>query len=453
MHKRLANERFSTYAPAAHIQRRFGGVPPMHAKAARPPYPLFVLFAALILITAFLAIVPSAEWGASVIYLSVISVGMFLLFHNSVKRIDPAFPGALFVLAYFAKLLSSVARYWMVFELYDGGGDSVLYHEHGQILAQYFKHFDFSVLETYVVRGEGTTILSHITGMLYTILPVSMAGAFFFFSGLAFTGTVLCYCAARIAWPDADLRYYTLCIFFLPSILFWPASLGKDAWVLCWSGVAVWGWVSFIRRQHLWGLLWIAIALLMLQLIRPHVAAFLALSIGVAYFLYSTVPGRRSVAVWLVGGVAVIVLGYYMVQSGVGFLNLEDLSAESLESRIEEQQQRTRQGGSKYEPISIFTPTGFVTGLVTTAVRPFPWEANGAPMLFTSLETIGWLFLCWVQRRAFWRKLRGIRHDPVAAFALLYTVGMLLALTSMGNFGIIARQRVMALPFLWMLFI
>jgi hypothetical protein len=423
------------------------------AQNAKRSYTLLALLAALILTSAFLAVIPSTEWGAAAIYLAVISVGMFLLYRNGLKRVDPTFPTALFLLVFLVKLLSSVARYWMVYYLYNGMSDAAIYHQHGQILAQYFKVLDFSVIGTYVVRGEGTTMLAYITGLLYTIMPVSIAGAFFFFSGLAFTGTVLCYCAARVAWPEADLRYYTLCIFFLPSILFWPASLGKDAWVLCWSGVAVWGWVSFIRRQQMWGLLWIASALLMLQLIRPHIAALLALSIGAAYFLYSTVPGRRSIATWLVGGVAVIVLGYYMVQSGVGFLNLEDLSAESLELRIEEQQQRTSQGGSKYEPVSIFTPAGFVTGFVTTAVRPFPWEANGAPMLFTSLETIGWLFFCWAQRRAFWGKLRAIRHDPVAAFALCYTVGMLLALTSMSNFGIIARQRVMALPFLWMLFI
>jgi hypothetical protein len=291
-----------------------------------------------------------------------------------------------------------------------------------------------------------------ITGLLYSIMPVSMAGSFFFFSGLAFTGAVLCYCAARVAWPDANLRYYTLCVFFLPSILFWPASLGKDAWILCWSGLTVWGWVNFIRRQQLLSLLWIILALIMLQLVRPHIAAFLALSIAAAYLLYSS-RGQRSFITWLIGAVVVIALGYYMVQGGADFLKLEDLSVDSLQARIEEQQERTSQGGSRYETVSIFTPVGFINGLITAAMRPFPWEANSGPILLTSLETCGWLLFCWIQRRAFWFKLRSIRSDPVAAFALCYTLVMLLALTSIGNFGIIARQRVMALPFLWMLFI
>ena len=73
--------------------------------------------------------------------------------------------------------------------------------------------------------------------------------------------------------------------------------------------------------------------------------------------------------------------------------------------------------------------------------------------LIISLETVAWLVFCWIQRRVFLSKLRSLRSDPFAAFAVFYSLFMLLALTSVGNFGIIARQRVMVLPFLWMLFI
>lgn len=421
------------------------------ARTLNQPYGVFTFLAAILLIPAILMVVPSSEWAAVAVYLGVTSIGSFLLFHLLLKRVEPNFSASLYILAYLAKLLSCVARYWMVFDLYDGEADAPLYHQHGQILAQYFRVFDFSIMNTYVVRGEGTTMLAYITGFLYTILPVSMAGAFFFFSALAFSGAVLCYCAARVAWPKTDLRYYALCIFFLPSILFWPASLGKDAWILCWSGLAVWGWVCFIKQKRLSGLLCIIVALYLLQLVRPHVAAFVAISMAFAYLLYGT-RGQRSVVTWLVGAVVLVVVGYYMVTAGAEFLQLKDLSVESLEARIQEQQQRTTQGGSRYKAVSIFSPTGFVVGLVTSAIRPFPWEARSVQMLFTSLETIGWLLFCWSRRRVFWQKLLGIRHDPVTVFALCYTVIMLLALTSLGNFGIIARERVMALPFLWMLF-
>lgn len=441
----------ATLAPPLAYQVISGPPRPITSSAA-PNFAPLVLLALLVVASIFFVLVPAAELGTAALYLGVISIGLFLLYQGSLKRVDPTFPAALFVLACLAKFLGSLARYWMIFSLYDGASDTPLYYEHGQILAQYFKVFDFSIMQSYTVRGEGTTMLAYITGFLFTVLPVSMAGAFFFFSALAFAGTVFCYRAARVAWPTADLGNYRLFIFFLPSILFWPASLGKDAWILCWSGLVAWGWVSFTRQRNLLGLLWVLLALLMLQLVRPHIAAFLSLGMVAAYAFYST-RGQGSFVTWFVGGIAVIVLGYFMIQNGARFLQLEDLSFDSLQERIEYQQHQTTQGGSRYQTVSIFTPSGFVTGLLTAAIRPFPWEANSPPMLVASFETMGWLFFCWRQRRAFLQKLRSVRSDPVAGFALFYTVIMLLALTSFGNFGIVARQRVMALPFLWMLFV
>lgn len=422
-----------------------------HQPASVPYVPLG-FFAAILFAALALVLAPASEVGSALLYLGVVGVGAFFLYHLFLKRVDPTFPGALFLLALLVKLIASLGRYWMIFSLYDGGSDTPLYYEHGQILAGYFKLFDFSILETYTVRGEGTTMLATITGVIYTILPVSMMGAFFLFSGLAFAGTVCCYCAARVAWPTANLRVYTLFIFFMPSILFWPSSLGKDAWILCWSGLVAWGWVSFMRRHQVSGLLWIALALLLLQLVRPHIAAFCALAMGVAYLLYST-RGQRSVVAWFVGGVTVLGLAFYMIQAGTAFLKLEELSFDSLQERMSYQQQQTTQGGSKFEAVSIFSPLGLANGLLTATVRPFPWEANSAQMLIISFETIGWLAVCWGRRRNLVHRLRTIRSDPVAAFALCYAVVMLLALTSFGNFGIVARYRVMSFPFLWMLFI
>ncbi|MEZ4866334.1 MAG: hypothetical protein R3C14_33765 [Caldilineaceae bacterium] len=414
--------------------------------------PMLLVLAFLLFNPLVMWVVPAAEWGAVTIYFFVIAVGGAVLYYSALRPVDPNFSPALFALALLTKMLGCVGRYWMVYSLYDGASDAPFYHEQGQILTQYFKVFDFSVISTYQARGDGTTMLCHVTGLLYTIMPVSAAGAFFFFAFLSFIGMVFCYRAVRIAWPNADTDNYILFIFFLPSILFWPSSLGKDAWILCWTGLAAWGWVVFTRRNNLFGLIWIVVALLLLQLVRPHIAAFLALSMGAAYALYST-RGQRSVFTWLVGLVVVGGLSYYMLLNGASFLEIDELSVTAIEDRMVEQQQRTTQGGSRYAAVSIFSPTGFVVGLVTAAIRPFPWEANSLPILLTSLETMAWLVLLWRQRRACWQRLRSIRGDPMAGFALFYALAMFLALTSIGNFGIIARQRVMALPFFWMLFV
>lgn len=407
----------------------------------------FLMLAPLVLVVA-----PITEWGAITIYFLVLAVLAVLLYQHGIKTIDPTFPAALFALALFVKLMGSAIRYWTVVDLYGGAADAPHYHLQGQMVAQYFKAFDFSILSTYQFRGDGTTNLVHLTGFLYTLLPASMAGAFFFFAGLAFAGSVFCYRAVCMAWPEAPKEGYRLFIFFLPSILFWPSSLGKDAWIFFCSGLVVWGWASYMCQANKSGLLSIMAGLAMISPIRPHIAAFLAVAMGAAYLFYS-MGQKASFVSWFVGALAVGAIGVYLVQSGAEFLELEELSVTAVEDRYLEQQDRTFTGGSRYSTGSIFTLSGMVLGLGTALVRPFPWEANNLQVLIAALETTGWLAFCGWHFHRFVHKLRHLHTDPVASFALFYSLIGLLALTALGNFGILARQRVMMLPFFWMLFV
>lgn len=416
------------------------------------PYAPAAVLGALTLVLSIILVVPTQEWLAVNVYLAVAAGLALLLYQRGIKPVSPNFPASLFVLALIVKLLFSVFRYWTAVDLYGGAADAPAYHAEGVLLAPYFRDFDWSILEWYRFRGEGSTRMAILTGVVYTFLPASMAGSFLFFAVLAFAGSVLFYRAVRMTSTDASLSAYTVFVFFLPSILFWPASLGKDAWVFFASGLVAWGWASFLRRNHIWGLIVVAIALLLINLVRPHIAAFMVASLVAAYLLYAT-RAIRSVIVWLVGAALLAGLAYYLVQSGAAFLDLEEFSLEAVEDFYTEQQERTTIGGSRYSTVSVFTPTGAVVGFVTVLVRPFPWETHNLQSLLISLETVAWLLFCWMRRRVFLEKLRALRSDPFAAFAIIYSVVTLLALTSIGNFGIIARQRVMALPFLWMLFV
>ena len=192
-----------------------------------------------------------------------------LLYQRAIKPVSPSFPTSLFVLAFVVKLLFSLFRYWTAVDLYSGDADSLAYHGEGILLAPYFRDFDWSILEWYRFRGEGSTRMAILTGLVYTVLPASLAGSFIFFAVLAFAGSALFYRAVRMASKDASMSAYTVFVFFLPSVLFWPASLGKDAWVFFASGLVAWGWAAFVRRSHFWGLLVVAIALLLINLVRP----------------------------------------------------------------------------------------------------------------------------------------------------------------------------------------
>lgn len=417
-------------------------------KAAEP----LAILGMLLLAPALLLVVPSAEWLAVMVYLALIAVVALLLYRRGIKPVDPAFPTSLFVLALLAKLAGSLLRYWTVVDLYDFAADAPGYHQEGLYLAQYLRHFDFSVLATYKWRGEGSTQLAEITGLLYSVLPVSMAGAFLFFAMLAFAGSVFFHKAVCVARPGGRIDIYRLLVFFLPSILFWPASLGKDAWIFFNSGLVAWGWVSFSYRGRLAGLVTAAIGLLLIALIRPHISAFLALAMAAAFVLYGARHVRSPVA-WIVGGAMIAGMAYYVLNAGTSFLGLEDLSLNSIEGFYQNLQQLTFDGGSKFTAVSALNPVGAIVGIVSSMIRPLPWEANNGQSLVASLETLIWLTLFWVQRRTVLSNLRHLRDNPLTSFALFYSMGWLMALTAVSNFGILARQRVAALPFLWMLLV
>jgi hypothetical protein len=416
--------------------------------------PPLVLFSSLGFLIGLILVIPGDEWPSLLVYLPLLGGMALVLYLRGIKSIDPYFPGALFILALMLKLISSLVRYWTVVDVYDFAADSPYYHYEGQYIAQFFQQLDFSVLDYYQFRGEGTTQMVFLTAAFYTVLPPSLPGSFFLFAGLAFGGSVLFYRSFRIAFPQVEPNLYRLIVFFLPSILFWPSSLGKEAWLFFCSGLVAYGLVNFVRRG---GVPWLGVAivgLLLVNLIRPHFAAFMVLGMGGAYFLslQDMVKGPRFVS-WLLGAGIVVGIGGFAFSSGSASLGLDELSVETLEANYESVQANTEQGGSKFTPVSIFTPWGLIYGIITVIFRPFPWEAASAQVMISALEASLWLVLFWTRRRVFLSRMRSVAKDPWIAFLVIYSLVMILAFTTFANFGILARQRVLLLPFFWMLVI
>jgi hypothetical protein len=278
-----------------------------------------------------------------------------------------------------------------------------------------------------------------------------MPGSFFLFASFAFAGSVFFYRAFRLALPNAYPGLYMLLVFLSPSILFWPSSLGKDAWIFLCTGLVALGWATYSHRGQLSGLLVLSIALLLINLIRAHIAAFLAVSLAAAVLLQGA-GGQRSARTWLIGALAILVLAGAMLLSGADFLRIDTFTVGAVEDFYEDQQTTSFDGGSAFKPPNIFNPIGAVYGIITSLFRPFPWEAHNPQSLFSAVEALGWMVLLWVRRRVFWERFRMLLTSPVLAFAFVYTLLLSLGLTVSGNFGIVARQRVMFLPLFWMIF-
>ncbi|HMR68240.1 MAG TPA: hypothetical protein PKE64_29875, partial [Anaerolineae bacterium] len=385
--------------------------------------PLVVL-SGLTLAAFLIFMIPGEELLSMSVY---VGLGLFfasLLYVKGIKPVDPDFPPSLFWWAFVLKLLSSAVNYWFVAEVY-GRGDANRYHTYGIYVAQYLANFDFSILQDFGYGSQYTTNMVFLTGLFYTILPASLSGIFFLFAGLAFMGSMFFYRAFRLAFSTSSPHLFRFGIFFLPSILYWPSSLGKDAWIFCFSGLIAYGFATYLRQARLSGLLLVGVGLFLISLIRPHITFFIGLAIMGAFFYYllgSKAVARRTEAL-IIGGVLIIGLTFFALRTGFDFFGLERFEQEEVEAFYDDIQDRyTGSTGSSFRTASIFEPTGAIQGIITVLFRPFPWEAHNIPALITSIESVLVVVLLWSRRRLFWSRVVHFRSDPWIIFIILTSI-------------------------------
>lgn len=383
-----------------------------------------------------------ASWGSMIVLPVLALLNFALIWLASRIETDRTITGLL-VLGFVLKSLGVLARYLMVFFLYNGG-DAIRYNNFGAEHWALWRAGSITWEET--VGGEGTQALELITAALYTVIGPSPLAAFYVFGSFAFWGVYLIFRAFRIAVPDGHFRWYAALLFLLPSLLFWPSSIGKESWLLLFVGVFAYGVAHYFARR-ITGLAFAALGVLGVVLIRPHIAVLLVAAVGVAQLLR---PTDRSPAAFLgkVVGAAVMGAGLiYMVGSAANFFGIQDVTADAVVEQVEWAGGQTQQGGSAFTPVPLTSPLGIPSAIITVLFRPFPWEAGAPLVAVQSIEGVALLLLL---IRA-WPRVRQLpkflRSNPYVTFATAYVAGYILAFSGFGNFGILARQRVLMVPF------
>lgn len=362
--------------------------------------------------------------------------------------------------ALLAKMVFSLARYWMVNKLYGGGGDSNRYDLDGWDFAELVRGGTLFPPAEDVSGGEtGTGNIVRLTGYFYAVVGRSIFAGFFFYSWLAFWGCVLCWRGFRHAFPEGDSRRYMLLVLFWPSLLFWPSSIGKDAVMVFFLGVASYGACRLLApKPWIWGILPFGIGVGGMMLVRSHVAlmAVLAVSVATAFaFLGGTKADNargRGRAVRFGGLVVMAVLAMAAMTQTTRFFSEEAGQATSTTEALELTVKRTQQGGSSFQPIVVTNPVQVPAATVSVLFRPFPWEARNIGSLISAAEAalIGVLFV------VSWKRLRrwpgSAWRRPILIYGLLYSLMFVVAFSSIGNAGILARQRSQMLPVLFFAF-
>ncbi len=174
-------------------------------------------------------------WGA-VVALPVIVALTVPALSRQAEREGDARVFVLLVGALFLKLLGSVVRHFVAFTVYGGVADAAGYHEWGVRIAERFHSGDFT---TGLVSLTLTNFIRFLTGVVYTAIGPSQLGGFLLFSWFGFLGLFFFYRAFTIAVPEGRSRSYAKLLFFLPSLVYWPSSIGKEAWMMFGLGLAL----------------------------------------------------------------------------------------------------------------------------------------------------------------------------------------------------------------------
>lgn len=401
-------------------------------------------------------------WTGIIVFLVLTGASVPLLRWVARKDGDPWLYRTL-TIALLVKFAASMARYFMIFVMYDGSADAGRYHSAGVMFANRLRDgVPIHPLDAMAGFPIETQRVADVVGGIYTVTGPSAYAGFIIFAYLCFWGQVLMVRAFRVAVPEGDHRRYTLLAMFLPSLLFWPSSIGKEAAIIFLLGVIVYGGGLLLApRPQLRGAVFFAGGSLLVLLVRPHVATMsigalvLAMVVGVLAGFRSeggrAVAGtRRGRAVRLAALVLLVVLAVG-ASTRLGEVFGEEGEDATALSALEGTASQSSRGGSEFAPVGVSGPSEVPSGIVSVYFRPFPWEAANMNSLIAAGESL-LLFGLFV---ANWRRVAALPklalRRPYLVFCSAYIVVFAIGFSYIANFGILARQRVQALPILLVL--
>ena len=281
---------------------------------------------------------------------------------------------------------------------------------------------------------SGTYFLVHLTQFIRANLGGSFLDHFLFFQAFGMVAMAL---MLRIYWEMADsleiqvpaIAYVML---FLPGLHFWSVAIGKDGPIMMAVVLAAWSVMKLPQRA-----IWYIVALAIMVLIRPHIAAISVVGLGVALALGKQLRPSTKIMLAPVALVAfVLVVGRVQERFGV-----EDF--DTFTTFVDRQQQFNETMGGGVDLQS----QPFPMKLFALLFRPLFFEARGVSETVAGFENValmvifGYIIFHW---KTLLRLVLSVSH---VAYCATYS-GILIILLAMVNYniGLGQRQKMMAIP-------
>lgn len=405
-------------------------------------------FLIAVLLAVVIAILGTASYEVQ-IYLVVLT-GVALLAIPLLRRavwVEPSISLRFLAVALGLKIAGSLFRYVIFQGVYGGVGDAVPYHASGAANYDLIRAFDFSFLEPPYTETES---IRYLTGFVYAVTNPSMPAGFLVYAMFAFLGQWWFYRAFTTTFPNGDHRLYAILVFLLPSLLYWPSSIGKDAVMIFGLGLATFGLARLLRQLSIRPIIAFAAGIAVAMTVRPPIGVALMAGAALAFVLQ---PSRTRSATgralaWLVGVPVALILSGVLLLNAARSLQIEG-TADAFQ-RYEISREGLFKGGSAFEAPDPDDPFGVAAAGFTVMFRPFPWEIDNPLVAVAGVENLILFGVFAARIRVVGRTLKTWRNGMVIA----YTVTALIIgamLSGFTNFGLLVRQRTSLLPFLLVL--
>lgn len=354
-----------------------------------------------------------------------------------------------------AKAAGTIARYWVANSAYGGQADASSYHNNGKEFAGLLYDGKRS-LAAMVPHSSGTKFVDELTGLLYALVGSSRLAGFLWFSLLGYVGVVFTVKAVCRAVSGLERKRYAWLCFLMPSLVFWPSSIGKEAWISLTFGVIAVGAARLLAGRVRSGLPWVLAGGGAAAMVRPHMA-LLGVG-GLAFAALVAVVGRRvgpraqvgrpaMFAISVVALVFLVLLG----RATLEFLNPDEGTnntsvVTSINDILSDTERRTSGGGSSFTPVNVRGPIDYPEAIVRTLTRPYFYEVRNVETLIPATEMTFYLGLLLVSWRRVVRAPRLVLESPFLVYATLTCVLFGLGWASFGNLAILVRQRSLVMP-------
>ena len=356
---------------------------------------------------------------------------------------------------FFLKMGGAILRFYVFSKIYGGQADSGYYYGKGVGIAAAVHAGRISFWSALPFARE-LTFMNRLTGTVLTFTGPTQLGAFIVFATFGYWGMVFLVAAGCRAVPGLDQRRYALLCCLAPTLVFWPSSIGKEAWILFAIGIFSLGVSRLLRWDRaLLGLCLAVAGGLGIGAVRIHLSVVFVAGAAVAFVQGLVLQSSSRVALRK-GRAALLTVAAIVVMAVLAYFAARRLQAgnpngdffTNVDSALNRASTLSQEGGSSYTPVSTKNPLLWPWAIFRTLTRPLPIDIKGVTTLLPAAETSLFLAALVVGYRRLTGLRRALRESPYLTYALVCTLLFGLVFSSFGNLGILVRQRSLVAAFL-----